>query len=144
MSGARHVAAAADPVAAVLEAHDRGELIALRTSGTTSEPRAVVRTTSSWFDSFAHATQLAGVHRRARVWLPGPLSATMNLFAAVHARYTGATVVDAPDDATHAHLTPGSLQAALQQRADLTAGHVVVAGVRLSPRWCGRASRFFA
>src|SRR3954465_15982182 len=86
MSVARHVAAAADPVAAVLEAHDRGELIALRTSGTTSEPRAVVRTTSSWFDSFPHVTQLAGVHRPAGLWLPGPLSATMNLFAAARPR----------------------------------------------------------
>ena len=34
MPAARHVDAAADPVAAVLDAHDRGELIALRTSGT--------------------------------------------------------------------------------------------------------------
>src|SRR3954465_5106395 len=133
MSVARHVAAAADPVAAVLEAHDHGELIALRTSGTTSEPRAVVRTTSSWFDSFPHVTQLAGVHRRARVWLPGPLSATMNLFAAVHARYTGATVVDALDGATHAHLTPAHLRAALQRGTDLAGVHVVVAGDRLTP-----------
>lgn len=139
MSVARHVAAAADPVAAVLEAHDRGELIALRTSGTTSEPRAVVRTTSSWFDSFPHVTQLAGVHRRARVWLPGPLSATMNLFAAVHARYTGATVVDAPDGATHAHLTPAQLRLALQQPADLAGVHVVVAGDRLPRDVAGRA-----
>src|SRR4051812_12098228 len=131
MSVARHVAAAADPVAAVLEAHDRGELIALRTSGTTSEPRAVVRTTSSWFDSFPQVTQLAGVHRRARVWVPGPLSATMNLFAAVHARYSGATVVDASDGATHAHLTPAMLRQALDRGTDLAGVHVVVAGDRL-------------
>ena len=86
MRAARHVASAADPVAAVLEAHDRDELIALQTSGTTSEPRAVVRTTSSWVDSFPHVSRLTGIDRRSRVWVPGPLTATMNLFAAVHAQ----------------------------------------------------------
>src|SRR4051812_1006450 len=54
MRAVRDVGAAADPVAAVLEAHDRDELIALRTSGTTNVPRAVVRTTGSWVDSFPH------------------------------------------------------------------------------------------
>ena len=64
MSAARHVAATADPVAAVLDAHDRGEPIALRTSGTTSEPRAVVRTTRSWVDSFPHVSELTGIDAR--------------------------------------------------------------------------------
>lgn len=131
MPADRHVAAAVDPVAAVLDAHDRGELIRLRTSGTTSEPRAVVRTTGSWVDSFPHVSRLAGIDRHARVWIPGPLSATMNLFAAVHARYTGAAVVDTPGAATHAHLTPALLHAALQQGTDLAGVRVVVAGDRL-------------
>jgi long-chain acyl-CoA synthetase len=131
MPAARHVAAAADPVAAVLDAHDRGELIALRTSGTTSEPRAVLRTTRSWFDSFPHVSRLAGIDDGARVWVPGPLSATMNLFAAVHARYTSATIVDGPDGATHAHLTPAQLRAVMHSGTDLAGVHVVVAGDRL-------------
>jgi long-chain acyl-CoA synthetase len=139
MTAARQIAAAADPVAAVLEAHARGELIALRTSGTTSEPRAVVRSTGSWVDSFPHVSRLAGIDRQARVWVPGPLSATMNLFAAVHARYTGATVVDAPDDATHAHLTPAMLHEALHRGAGLTDVHVVVAGDRLPRDLADRA-----
>jgi long-chain acyl-CoA synthetase len=132
MVAVRQVAAAADPVAAVLDAHDRGELIALRTSGTTSAPRAVVRTTDSWFDSFSHFSRLAGLDGSARVWVPGPLSATMNLFAVVHARYTGVTMVDGPADATHAHLTPAQLRTALGQGADLAGVHVVVAGDRLA------------
>lgn len=131
MRAVRHVDAAADPVAAVLDAHELGELIALRTSGTTSEPRSVVRTTDSWIDSFPHVCRLAEIGSGARVWVPGPLSATMNLFAAVHARHTGATVVDAPGGATHAHLTPALLHAALQQGTDLAGVHVVVAGDRL-------------
>jgi acyl-CoA synthetase (AMP-forming)/AMP-acid ligase II len=126
-------------VVAVLEAHDRSERIALRTSGTTSEPRAVVRMTRSWVDSFPHVSRLAGIDHRARMWIPGPLSATMNLFAAVHARYTGATVVDAPDGATHATLTPALLHEALQQGTDLAGVRVVVAGDRLSRDLADRA-----
>jgi long-chain acyl-CoA synthetase len=132
MVAVRQIAAVADPVAAVLDAHDRGELIALRTSGSTSAPRAVVRTTDSWFDSFPDFSVLAGLDGSSRVWVPGPLSATMNLFAVVHARYTGATVVDGPADATHAHLAPAQLRTALDQGANLAAVHVVVAGDRLA------------
>ena len=139
MPPARDVALAADPVDAVLDAHERDELIALRTSGTTSEPRAVVRTTNSWVDSFPHVTRLIELDRDARVWVPGPLTATMNLFAAVHARYTGAAVVDAPDGATHAHLTPAQLRATLDQDADLTGVRVVVAGDRLPAELADRA-----
>ena len=48
--------------------------------------------------------------------MPGPLAATMNLFAAVHATVAGATLVDALADATHAHLTPGDLARASGRR----------------------------
>jgi acyl-CoA synthetase (AMP-forming)/AMP-acid ligase II len=126
-------------VATVLDAHEHGELIALQTSGTTSRPRSVVRTTASWVDSFAHVSRLAGIDRRSRVWVPGPLAATMNLFAAVHARMVGATLVEAPDDATHAHLTPATLLTALTGGADLDGVHVVVAGDRLPRDAAARA-----
>jgi acyl-CoA synthetase (AMP-forming)/AMP-acid ligase II len=139
MPPVREIASEADPVAAVLDAHDRGELIALRTSGTVRKPRAVVRTTRSWTDSFPQVSRLTGIDGHARVWVPGPLSATMNLFAAVHARCVGATVVDAPDGATHAHLTPALLHAAVHQATDLTGVHVVVAGDRLPRELADRA-----
>jgi len=139
MPAVRDISAAAEPVAAVLDAHECGELIALRTSGTTSAPRSVVRTTRSWVDSFPHVSRLTALHGHARVWIPGPLSATMNLFAAVHARQVGATVTDAPDGATHAHLTPALLQAALNQGTDLAGVHVVVAGDRLPSDVADRA-----
>nr|WP_167760395.1 AMP-binding protein [Blastococcus sp. CT_GayMR16] len=126
-------------MAAVLDAHERGELIALQTSGTTSRPRSVVRTTASWVDSFPHVSRLAGIDRRSRVWVPGPMSATMNLFAAVHARTVGATLVDGPEDATHAHLTPATLLTALSGGGDLRGVHVVVAGDRLSRDTAARA-----
>jgi acyl-CoA synthetase (AMP-forming)/AMP-acid ligase II len=139
MVAVRQIAAAADPVAAVLEAHNRGELIALRTSGSTSAPRAVLRTTDSWFDSFPDFSLLAGLDHSARVWVPGPPSATMNLFAVVHARHTGATLVDGPADATHAHLTPAQLRTALDQGRNLAGVHVVVAGDRLARNVADRA-----
>jgi acyl-CoA synthetase (AMP-forming)/AMP-acid ligase II len=133
------IASAADPVAAVLEAHQRGERIALQTSGTTSRPRSVVRTTASWIDSFGPVSRLAEIDRSSRVWVPGPLAATMNLFAVVHARTVGATLVDAPEDATHAHLTPATLLTVLSGGADLQGVHLVVAGDRLSRDMAGWA-----
>jgi acyl-CoA synthetase (AMP-forming)/AMP-acid ligase II len=139
MATVREIAPATDPVAAVLEAHERGELIALRTSGTTSRPRSVVRTTASWVDSFRHVSRLAGIDGSSRVWVPGPLAATMNLFAAVHARMVGATLVDAADGATHAQVTPVTLLAALSGGADLRGVHIVVAGDRLSRDLAARA-----
>jgi len=133
------VAAAPDPVAAVLEAHCAGRRILLRTSGTSSDPRAVLRTTTSWTGSFDAFGRLLGCDSRSRVWVPGPLHATMNLFAAVHATSVGATLVDTAEDATHAHLTPASLGRLLAQGAELAGVHLVVAGDRLGSRLAARA-----
>jgi long-chain acyl-CoA synthetase len=127
------VAAASDPVAAVLDAHERGLHVALRTSGTSGRPRSVVRTTDSWFDSFEHVSRLLGVDAGSRVWLPGPLTATMNLFAGVHAAHAGAAVSTSRGDATHAVLTPAALTRALSHDVDLSGVHVLVAGDRLGP-----------
>ena len=123
--------ASADPVGAVVSAHDAGADLALRTSGSTSAARRVVRSTGSWWSSFRAYSQLTGVGPGGRLWLPGPLAGTMNLFAAVHARVSGAQLVDDPSRATHACLTP----ALLARRGDaLRPGtHVVVAGDALSP-----------
>jgi long-chain acyl-CoA synthetase len=126
----RAVTAADDPVAAFLAAHDEGGLVALATAGTTAGPRSVVRSTRSWLDSFPTVERLTGLDRTSRVWVPGPLTATMNLFAAVHARVLGATLVDSPDGASHAVLTP----AELDDPARLSGLTVVVAGDRLDLR----------
>ncbi len=128
------VGSAADPVAAVLAAHEAGRRIALRTSGTTGRPRAVVRTTESWVASFGHVAMLTGLERRSRLWLPGPLTATLNLFAATLARHVGAEVVDRPEDATHSHLTPAALQRTLDDGLRVDGLHLTVAGDRLPSR----------
>ena len=130
--------AAADPVVAVEEAHDSGRLVRLRTSGSTTAPRWVLRTTDSWVVSFDHVSELAGLDAASRVWVPGPMTASMNLFAAVHARFVGAPVVDVPEDATHAVLTPAQLDTLLEApwAHGLT---VLVAGDHLTRRAHARA-----
>lgn len=99
-----------EAVAAVRAAHRTDEVLTLATSGTSGTPRRVVRTTASWWDSFDAYTALSGVEAGARVWVPGPEAATMNLFALVHAAEVGAAEVSTADAATHALLTPALLQ----------------------------------
>lgn len=123
------VLAADSPLDAFFGADVRGAAIALRTSGTSGGARTVVRTTRSWVDSFPHVSALTGLDATSRVWVPGPLTASMNLFAAAHATWAGAAIVDALDDASHAQLTPSSMRRALADRPDALAGvHVTVAG----------------
>lgn len=127
-----HVLAASDPVAALTEAARTGRLVALGTSGTSGRPRTIVRTTDSWVGSFPVVSALTGTTSGSRVHVPGPVTATMNLFAAAHARWAGATMVDDLTDATHAHLTPTALRRVLATRPQsLTGTHVVVAGDRV-------------
>ncbi len=128
---------AADPVTAFLEAHQQGRPVALPTSGSSARPRSVVRSTRSWTASFRPVERLAGLAPLSRVWVPGPLTSTMNLFAAVHARFLGAELVSSPGAATHAVLTP----AMLERHLDSLAGAVaVVAGDGLSPALHARAA----
>jgi acyl-CoA synthetase (AMP-forming)/AMP-acid ligase II len=103
-------------------------------------PRAVVRTTTSWTASFASVAELTGLTSASAVWLPGPVSATMNLFAATLARWRGARTVDGPQDATHVHLTPLHLTRLLDRHAPVDGVHLTVAGERLSRRLRDRAT----
>lgn len=127
-----------DPVAAVVRAHETGRPLALATSGTTGRTREVVRATRSWWSSFEAYADLAGLDAGSRLWVPGPTTSTMNLFALVHARVAGIRVVDRPEDATAAALTPARLDRAA---ADLRPGtRVVTAGAALPPALAARAT----
>ena len=134
------MSSAADPVAEFLAAHEAGDLVALGTSGTAGAPRSVIRSTASWVDSFPAVAALTGLTPSARVWVPGPLDATMNLFAAVYARHLGASAQTSPQGATHAFLTPSALRACLAEQVSLAGTHVVVAGDRLSAGLRDRAA----
>jgi acyl-CoA synthetase (AMP-forming)/AMP-acid ligase II len=122
-----------DPVAAFRELARVDGRLALPTSGTTGAARTILRTTRSWTDSFPTVSRLTGLTATSRVWLPGPLTATMNLFAAVHADWAGAHLVDALAEATHLHLTPARLDALLCADAGLSGRVIVVAGDALDP-----------
>lgn len=121
-----------DPAGAFLAAHERGDRVLLRTSGTSGVPRTVVRTTASWLDSFEAVESLIGFGPASRAWIPAPLTGTMNLFAAVHARHLGADVVQDPARATHWFLTPTALRDALDDGDRFDGVHAVVAGDRLT------------
>lgn len=127
-----------DPVSALLAAHRAGGLVSLGTSGTTARPRKVIRTAASWVDSFPVVAELIGLTERSRAWVPGPLGATMNLFAAALATYLGASLVDSVRPASHAFLTPTRLLQLLAEEAP-EGLHVVVAGDRLGADLADRA-----
>src|SRR4051812_17780579 len=135
------VAAADDPVAAFLGAHDAGRPVALRTSATLGPQRTVVRTTASWISSLPTVDGLVALRPESRVWVPGPVGATMNLFAAVQAARRGARLVPSLDRATHAYLTPTVLAAGLDEGHPVAGVTLVVAGDRLSPALHDRATR---
>lgn len=126
------VLAAPDPLAVIATAAP-DDLLAFRTAGTAGQARTVLRTTRSWTESYPHVSTLLDLTRASRVWVPGPLSASMNLFAAAHASWAGAEVVAEPSNATHAHLTPWLLRRQLADDPSVLSGrHLVLAGDRLS------------
>jgi long-chain acyl-CoA synthetase len=133
MSAAEHVdvLSATDPLSAVAAAAP-DDLLGFRTAGTGGRPRTVVRSSRSWLESYPHMSELLEVSSTSRVWVPGPLAASMNLFGAAHARWAGAALVTEPVGATHAHLTPSALRRLLAEQPHvLSEVHVVVAGDRL-------------
>ena len=104
--------------------------MSLRTSGTTARPREVIRTAASWVDSFPVVADLIGLTESSRAWVPGPIGATMNLYAAALATCRGASLADSPRRASHVFLTPAGLRELITKPAP-TDLHVVIAGDRL-------------
>ena len=129
-----------DPVAALLAAYRADGLISVRTSGSTGYPRRVIRTAASWVDSFTIVAEFTALQPGSRAWIPGPFTATMNLYAAALVRYAGARMVAEVGRATHAFLTPAGLTNLLDQvgPSDLW---IVVAGDRLRPELADRAEQ---
>lgn len=125
------------------QAHRAQRLIGLRTSGTTTgRPRTIVRTTQSWVGSFDAVARRCELGPSDEVWIPGPMSATMNLFAACLAEHVGASWTAAGEEsASVAQLTPAGLVRLLDEEPsrhrELRA--VIVAGDTLSAALSARA-----
>jgi long-chain acyl-CoA synthetase len=82
-------------------------------------------------------SRLTGSDEAARVLVPGPLTSTLFLYAAVHAAATGATPLLAPlgttQPWTHAHLVPTQLADLIASGTELAGRTVVVGGAALDP-----------
>lgn len=118
---------------------------ATSTSGSSGSPRVILRSESSWSASFPAVTGLLGLTEADVVYLPAPLSASMSLFSAAHARAVGAGLIvsgtpgAAVGTATVMHGTPYALGAVVDAvddgapqriRAALVGGAQLDAGLR--------------
>ncbi len=128
------LAAATDPVAAFWYAHRRDRPVVVRTSGTTGRPRTIVRSTASWVNSFGFVASRLGLTATSRFHIPGPMSATMNLFAACLTEFSGAAWSKNPAGATHCTLTPSGLAQRLAGTRPPADQVVLVAGDGLGPQ----------
>jgi long-chain acyl-CoA synthetase len=70
----------------------RGDLVVF-SSGSTGRPRGVVRTVESWQASVASLSEITGINKEDRVWLPGPLWSSLFLYGAFHASAVGAQMI---------------------------------------------------
>ncbi|MDR6987312.1 acyl-CoA synthetase (AMP-forming)/AMP-acid ligase II [Paenarthrobacter nitroguajacolicus] len=78
------------------------------TSGTTSVPKAFTRSRSSWQVSFEASIEFFGLSQEDRTLAPGPLSASLNLYALSECLYAGAafhTLESFDVGAAHAAIT---------------------------------------
>ncbi|GAA3833416.1 class I adenylate-forming enzyme family protein [Amycolatopsis tucumanensis] len=131
------VAAPAPPPAGPVEQAGDGETFFYlpTTSGSSGSPKVLVRTRDSWLRSFAALGPLPGP-----VLIPGPLSSSLFLFGALHARWCGRPVVTLPrwdaeaaarTEAATVHLVPAMLSAllaVLERRGGRCALRTVVCG----------------
>lgn len=69
-------------------------------SGTSGTPKAFIRSAESWRESFIQSTRHFGVEAGCTTLAPGPLAASMNLYALGESIHAGGTFVALP------HFTP--------------------------------------
>ncbi|WP_459547054.1 AMP-binding enzyme [Nocardia sp. X0981] len=108
-----------------------GAFLLVATSGSTGHPRPLARTAASWYDSSPAFTEITRVTAADRVLLTGPLHATMHLFGALHALWTGACVTDNLTRATVVHAVPAVLREVVSRAPRLHTA--VVAGIAPDP-----------
>ncbi len=104
-------------------------------SGSTGNPRGIIRSWKSWHASLAPLTELTAASRTDVIAVTGSLSSTMNLYARVHAADIGATVVNSwSESVTLAHVVAPAVASVLDRVTEGYLPHlrmIITAGDRL-------------
>lgn len=125
-----------------------GRAWAALTSGTTGEPRIVLRTDDSWAASFAPVAALLGAVHDDVLALSSPPASSLSLFSIAHAADAGFTLVlpsshtlTARDahDATLFHGTPNGLRTLLDTGVPSRLRAALIGGAALDPALRARA-----
>lgn len=69
------------------------ELLVICTSGSSGEPKAIVRSQASWQESLASGAEILGAAPAAVTLCPGPISHGLGLYALVESLHTGGTLL---------------------------------------------------
>lgn len=114
-------------LAAARAVDDPAARLVVLTSGSSGDPRAVVRTVRSWDASVDAFTRVAGLVGTDVVWLPGGVDSTLTLFGLWHALVTGLPAVatggwrasgPVPATASVVHCVPTVAADVLDRRRD--------------------------
>ena len=84
---------ATGPLRPVRPASPERELLVICTSGSSGEPKAIVRSQDSWQESLASGAAVLGAVPAAVTLCPGPISHGLGLYALVESLHTGGTLL---------------------------------------------------
>lgn len=125
-----------------------GQGWATLTSGTTGEPRIVLRTAASWADSFPAVGALLDLGPDDVLALSSPPASSLSLFSVAHAATVGCSLAlptthaltpDDARDATRFHGTPNGLRALLDGEVPPRLRVALIGGASLDPGLRARA-----
>ncbi|WP_437385550.1 class I adenylate-forming enzyme family protein [Plantibacter flavus] len=126
-----------------------GQAWATLTSGSTGDPRIVLRTADSWSASFGPLTALLDLRPGDVLALSSPPASSLSLFSVAHAAESGFALAlprthtltaDDAHDATHFHGTPNGLRTLLDTGTLRQLRVALIGGAALDPALRSRAT----